>query len=161
MLCLSGILLSLLSITGAWLVVMAAGLLYWCRPEGSVPLWLIAAIVLAGVALEIIDFIAGKIGISRRGGSAAAGWAALVGGLIGMVLGAFIPIPLFGSLIGMCAGSFVCAFAVERRRLQHDAQAAHIAWGAVWARLAVMFIKTVAALALTAGLWFVVLAGPG
>jgi uncharacterized protein YqgC (DUF456 family) len=158
LLCFSGIFISLLSITGGWLVTATAALLTWYRPD-SQPGWTFVIILLvACVLVEVADAVAGSLGISRRGGSAKAGWAALFGGLIGMVLGGFIPVPVLGSLIGMCAGSFAFAFWVERSRLQHDARAAHIAWGAVWARLGVMVIKTVTALGMTVALWYDVLA---
>jgi uncharacterized protein YqgC (DUF456 family) len=107
--------------------------------------------------VEVFDFFAGQLGVTRRGGSARAGWAALVGGFAGMLAGSLLPIPVLGSLLGMAAGSFLFAYWVERRRLQQDAQAAHIAWGAVWARLAVMFVKTITALGMMVYLWYVVL----
>jgi len=158
LLCFFGIFISLLSITGGWLVAVAAALLTWYRPDAQ-PGWsVVIALLVTCVLVEIADAVAGSLGISRRGGSAKAGWAALLGGLIGMVLGGFIPIPIVGSLIGMCAGSFAFAFWVERNRLQHDAQAAHIAWGAVWARLGVMVIKTVAALGMSVAMWYDLLA---
>jgi uncharacterized protein YqgC (DUF456 family) len=74
-----------------------------------------------------------------------------------MVVGGLLPLPLFGSLFGMLAGSFFCAYAVEKRRLRAVAPAARIARGAVWARLAVMFLKTVAALGMSGVLWYLVL----
>jgi uncharacterized protein YqgC (DUF456 family) len=74
-----------------------------------------------------------------------------------MILGTFIPIPVIGSFIGLIAGSFLFAYWVERRRLVHNGNAAHIARGAVWARLLVMFVKTVVALAMTGYLWYVLL----
>jgi len=156
-LCFSGILLSLVAISGTWLVALAAGLLVWYRPDDA-PGWVVViSFILLSTATEFLEFIAGSLGISRRGGSAAAGWAALLGGIVGMILGTFIPVPVIGSLIGMLAGSFVFAYWVELRRLEHDGQAAHIARGAVWAKLSVMFFKTVATLGMTAYLWYVVL----
>jgi uncharacterized protein YqgC (DUF456 family) len=157
LLCFSGVFISLLSITGGWLVAASAALLTWYRPDTQPGWFFVVTLFAVCVLVEIADAVAGSLGISRRGGSAKAGWAALFGGLLGMVLGGFIPIPIIGSLIGMCAGSFTFAFWVERNRLQHDAQAAHIAWGAVWARLGVMFIKTIAALGMSVAVWYVLL----
>lgn len=158
LLCFAGVFVSLLSITGGWLIAASAALLTWYRPDAQPGWTLVIILLVACVLVEVADAVAGSLGISRRGGSAKAGWAALFGGLIGMVLGGFIPVPILGSLIGMCAGSFACAFWVERNRLQHDAHAAHIAWGAVWARLGVMVIKTVAALGMSAAMWYDLLA---
>lgn len=153
-LCLAGIFISLVSFTGAWLIALASVLLVVMTASGS-PGWPVALSFLAiCVLLEVFDFFAGVWGVSRRGGSALAGWAALFGGLAGMVAGAIIPVPVVGSLIGLLAGSFVCAYAVEKHRLQHHDQAARIARGAVWARLGVMLAKTVAALGMTAYLCY-------
>lgn len=151
---LAGVLVSLMSFTGAWLISLAAVLLIVLRPDGEPGWWVAGSFLAVSTGLEIFDFFAGNWGVSRRGGSAAAGWAALGGGLVGMVLGAWIPVPVLGSLIGLLAGSFVCAYAVERRRLDHVGQAAHIARGVVWARLLVMMTKTVAALGMAGYLWY-------
>jgi len=159
LLCLVGILVSLFSFTGAWLIAASAALLCWIRPDGAPGWWLVGTFLAVSVLIEVFDFFAGSFGISRRGGSAKAGWAALFGGILGMIAGSFIPVPILGSLFGMCAGSFIFAFWVERSRLQHDAQAAHIAWGAVWARLSVMFIKTITALGMAAYLLYVFVRG--
>jgi len=157
LLCLVGILVSLFAFSGTWFVSAAAALLVWCRPD-DMPGWTVVGVFLGlSAALEAFDFFAGNLGISRRGGSARAGWAALGGGLVGMILGGFSPLPIIGSLLGMLIGSFLFAFWVERRRLQHDTQAAHIAWGAVWARLMIMFVKTIAALGMTGYLWYIIL----
>jgi len=141
LLCLGGIFASLLSFTGAWLIVLAALALFLIQPETPMDWTLIAVFVVICIALEIVEFFSAKLGVSKRGGSAAAGWAALAGGIAGMFLGTFIPVPVFGTLIGM----------IEK--------AAHIAWGAVWARLIVMLVKTVAALCMTAYLVFAAVAG--
>jgi uncharacterized protein YqgC (DUF456 family) len=157
LLCIAGIFISLLAISGTWLIAIAAGILLWFRPDDA-PGWAVVTLfILLAVALEVFEFVAASLGIARRGGSAAAGWAALFGGLIGMVIGGFIPVPVVGSLFGMLAGSFIFAYWVEHRRLKHEAKAAHIARGAVWAKLSVMFFKTVAALGMTAYLWYAVL----
>lgn len=154
LLCLAGIFISLLSFTGAWLVCLAAGLCLWVRPDDTPGWWTVAAFLAISALLEAFDFFAGHLGVTRRGGSAAAGWAALAGGLLGMLAGSILPLPLIGSLFGMMGGSFAFAFWVERRRLEHGGEAARIARGAVYARLAVMFLKTVAALGMSAYLWY-------
>jgi uncharacterized protein YqgC (DUF456 family) len=154
---LAGVLVSLASFTGAWLIALAALVFVWMGAADVQGWWIAGLFLVFCVGLEIFDFFAGKWGVSRRGGSSAAGWAALGGGLLGMVLGAMIPLPVLGSFIGMLAGSFGAAYWVEKRRLMHGAKAAHIARGAVWARLMVMFVKTVAALGMTFYLWYVML----
>jgi hypothetical protein len=63
-----------------------------------------------------------------------------------------------GSLVGMLIGSFALAYAVERRRLNDGPQAAHIARGAVLARLLMIFLKVAVTLGMSAWLWIGIVA---
>ena len=136
-----GFVLSVLSISGTWLVLGAAALLAVAHP-GPFPGWgTILGFLLFCVAVEVVEALAGAWGVRRRGGSGWAGAAAVVGGLVGLWLGTFIPIPLVGSLLGMAVGGFVLVFIVEKHRLKHAGQAADIAWGSVIARIAVIVVK--------------------
>ena len=99
------------------------------------------AILALSVATEGLETAAGHFGVTSRGGSKAAGLAAVGGGFFGLLLGTFIPIPVAGSLLGMCAGSFVCAYLVERRRQGTHKGAAHVARGVLVARIAVIGFK--------------------
>ena len=149
LLCLAGLGLSAVSLFGTWCVVAATALALFLSPgpfPNAVTLILFAA--LAGL-IELAEWAAGAWGVQRRGGSGWAGGAALVGGLVGLFLGTALPVPVIGSLLGMLVGSFGCAFAVERYRLKHSGQAAHIAWGAVVARLLVILLKVAATLGMT------------
>ncbi|HMP88902.1 MAG TPA: DUF456 domain-containing protein [Kiritimatiellia bacterium] len=157
LLCLSGILVSLFAFSGTWLVAGASVILIWCRPDGAPGWWVAGAFFALSAALEVFDFFAGNLGITKRGGSMRAGWAALFGGILGMIVGSFAPVPIISSILGMLLGSFLFAYWVERARLKQDLQAARIARGAVWARLWVMFVKTCAALGMTMYLWYDVL----
>ena len=110
-------------------------------------------------AVDLAEWFAASWGVRRRGGSAAAGWMALLGSLGGMVLGSlWIPVPLVGGLLGMMAGSFGLVYWTERRRLQKSAPAANIAAGAVLAGMSMLLLKVVATSALilwlAAGLLF-------
>jgi hypothetical protein len=55
----------------------------------------------------------------------------------------------------MLALSFGATFLVEQRRLKHIQKAAHIARGALWARVMVIFLKVI----VTLGMIVVLLAG--
>jgi uncharacterized protein YqgC (DUF456 family) len=150
-LCLGGLALSALSISGTWLVTAAAALAAPLSGDGF-PGWGTVA-VFAGLSLAVegIEAVAGAWGITRRGGSRLAAAAALIGGLAGLLAGSLIPIPVVGSLLGMMAGSFVLAFLVESRRRDVDG-AVSVAWGAVLARLAVLLLKAAATLGMAAWL---------
>jgi uncharacterized protein YqgC (DUF456 family) len=149
LLCIIGFILSCLSLSGTWLVLAAAGLVSWMNwPEfpgvGTFVLFLALC-----VAIELAEALASVWGVKKRGGSRAAGWAALVGGLLGLLLGSAIPVPVVGNLIGMILGSFVLAFLVEHSRMKKIDHAAHVAAGAVIARLSIIFLKISATMAMT------------
>ncbi len=148
LLCLAGLVLSCLSLSGTWLVVGAGVLLALITPS-HFPGWLtLAAFGVVALGVELFELVAGAWGVKRRGGSSWAGLAALVGGLGGLVVGGVIPPPLIGNLVGMMLGSFTLAFLVERGRLQRNAPAAHIAFGAVLARVVVLLAKVAVTLAM-------------
>jgi uncharacterized protein YqgC (DUF456 family) len=152
-LCLGGILLSCLLMSGTWVVLLAAVLAMLTRGADSFPGWgVLTLFLILCLLVELGEYAAGMVGVSRRGGSRLAGWAALGGGLVGLVLGSAIPIPLVGSLLGMLAGSFGMVYLVESRRLAH-AQALHIAVGTLWARVAVLGGKVLVTLVMTVVLW--------
>jgi uncharacterized protein len=150
LLCLGGLLLSALSISGTWLVLGAAiGASFLTGPD-QFPGWpTIVGFLAVCASVDIIEWFAASWGVRRRGGSHAAGWMALLGSLGGMILGSLlIPIPLIGGLIGMMVGSFSLVYWVEKRRLQQTEHAAHIATGAVLAGMSMLLLKVIA----TAGL---------
>lgn len=152
-LCLAGLVLSSVSISGTWLVVAATALAGVMR-QGAFPgVWTVVAFALVSGLVEGIEFLAASWGVTRKGGSRRAGVAALVGGLLGMVVGTLIPVPVFGSLIGMVIGGFVLVYLVEKQRLKATRQAADIAWGVVVSRILVTVLKVVVTLGMTAVLF--------
>lgn len=160
LLCLGGLFLSALSISGTWLIAAAALLAAALTGPEQFPAWptLLGMLALCAT-IDILEWFAASWGVRRRGGSTAAGWMALLGSLGGMILGSLlIPIPLIGGILGMMAGSFSLVYWVEKRRLQKTEHAAHIATGAVLAGMAMLLLKVLASasliLWLAAGLFF-------
>lgn len=150
LLCLAGLFLSMLSFSGTWLVLAAA--LIAKAATGFPNIGTLVAFAGLCIAAEVVEALAGLLGVQKRGGSKLAGLAALIGGLLGAALGSAV-FPILGTLLGMLAGSFALAFLVEWNRLRHHGQAAQIATGAVIARLAVIFLKT--ALTLGMSIWLI------
>ena len=146
LLCAAGLLLSCLSLSGTWLVTLATLIAaFLTGPE--FPGWFtIAFFVFVSTLVEVADSVAGVWGVTKRGGSGWAGLAAFVGGLVGLVGGSIIPIPILGNLIGMMLGSFSLVYFVERHRLQKHDPAVHIAMGAVIARITIVLLKVCATL---------------
>ncbi len=148
-LCLTGVVLSGLSFSGTWLVVLASLLGLWAGGEGF-PGWkTVVVFVLISVVAEIMDTLAGSWGVRRRGGSNRAGWAALAGGIFGMLAGSLIPVPILGSLFGMFGGCFLAAYYAELSLQKEKEHAAHIARGAVIARVLIIALKLSLTLAMS------------
>lgn len=154
LICLLGVVLSCLSVSGTWLVLGATLLAMVTRGENdSFPSWItVGVFLLICIAVEVGEYAAGALGVAKRGGSKLAGWAALGGGLLGMLLGNAIPVLIVGPLIGMFIGSFGLVYLVEARRVRHE-QAVSIAMGSVWARVAVMAGKVAMTMIMSFVLW--------
>lgn len=141
LICFAGLILSMLTLSGTWCVLLAAVLAWWRFPAAVGPAVLIVFALIC-IAVELLEALAGFLGVQRRGGSRAGGVAAVLGGLAGAALGTPF-FPILGILAGILLGSFAGAFLVEYSWLRRSIHASHIAFGAVWARLGVMLLKTV------------------
>ena len=150
--CLVGLLLSCLYISGTWLVVGATLLAMLLKSSGFPGFGSLLIMIYIAICVEVIEYVAGVWGVKKRGGSNWSGLAALVGGVVGMILGTAIPVPVFGSLLGMTAGSFGFVYGVERYRLKQAGPAVHIALGTVMARFFVVLLKVSATLGMMAWL---------
>lgn len=166
LLCLGGIAMSALSLSGTWVVLLAAIVAALIHPHPFPGIWTLVAFGVAAILVEVIEAVAGTWGVMKRGGSRAAGFAAMAGGLVGLLLGS-AAIPIIGGLLGMIVGSFACTYAVERYRLKQAEPAANIAFGAVTSRVLVVLLKVVVTLGMAAVLliglfrWIGFEAGPG
>jgi uncharacterized protein YqgC (DUF456 family) len=149
LICAVGIVISCIGISGTWLVVIAALIAAVLSGAGFPGLGTILFFIYLAILVEVAEVVAGAWGVKKRGGSGWAGFMAVVGGLAGLFLGSVIPIPVIGGLLGMLAGSFALVYAVEVRRLRKSGAAAHIAMGAVLARVLVILMKTLATLGMT------------
>ena len=148
LLCLGGLVLAVFSISGTWLVGIAALLAAALTGPDQFPAWpVLLGMFAVCAAVDILEWFAASWGVRRRGGSAVAGWMALLGSLGGAILGGMV-VPILGSLVGMMVGSFALVYWVESRRLQQSDRAAHVARGAVLAGMSMLLLKVVA----TAGL---------
>ena len=150
--CLVGLLLSCLSISGTWLVVGATLISMLLVHSGFPGFGTVLLMIWIAICVEVVEYVAGVWGVKKRGGSNWSGLAALVGGVVGLVLGAAIPIPVLGSLLGMTAGSFGFVYGIERYRLKRAAPAVHIALGTVMARFFVVLLKVSVTLGMMAWL---------
>lgn len=107
---LGGLVGTLLPVVPATLLILGGAILH-ALLTGFDPLsgWFLLGLAAVGVAAMLADNLAGAWGARRFGGSKYAGWGALAGGLLGILLG-----PL-GILVGPFAGAVVAEAAVARR----------------------------------------------
>lgn len=100
----TGWLMTWLGLPGNWIMVLAAAIYMLLVPPdlrialGWIPL---VAIILLAILGEILELVAGALGVAKAGGSRRSSVLALVGSMAGAMLGLVIgvPIPLIGSLV--------------------------------------------------------------
>lgn len=128
-----------LGLPGTWLMllVVATGAV-----AGEVGLWTLAGLLLLVAAAETAEFFMVKALSERYGGSNRAFWGALAGGLIGVVVGA--PVPVAGSLVAGVLGTFAGATAVAFWETREARSAARVGWGAVLGRAGAAAVKVAA-----------------
>lgn len=133
----AALLLVPLGLPGTWimLAVVAGGAV-----AGEVAWTTVAGLGLLLAAAEAAEFLLVKASSERHGGSPQAFWGAVAGGLVGVAVGA--PVPVVGSLLAGVAGTFLGAFAVALWRTRRARPAARVGWGAVLGRAASAAVKT-------------------
>ena len=99
-------LLTLLGMPGNWLMVAATTFYAFLMPAQSPAAlgWKTVAALLVLAALgEIVELLAGAMGVAKAGGSRRGALMALVGSIIGGIVGIFVgvPIPLIGSIVAV------------------------------------------------------------
>ncbi len=139
---LAGVVLTVLTLPGAWLVVLTGLSLAIARPD-MVPWWVVIILVVVAGIGEACEAGASALGASKAGASKQAAWASIGGSLVGAILG--IPfLPPLGSIVGGALGAAVAAISVERWAMKKDwKDAGKVGAGAAVGRLLAIFAKTV------------------
>lgn len=136
--------LNIFGLPGNWFVVAAAALYaYGVEAPGRVGFsWrVVIGLILLAALGEVIEFAAGALGASKAGGSKRASALALIGSLIGGVMGAFValPIPPVGPLIGAlffaALGALAGATLGEQWKGRSLDEAMQVGQAAFWGRL--------------------------
>src|SRR5207244_12827238 len=105
MLCLlAGLVLVPLGLPGLWVMVAGVAGYGWLTDFRSVGVTTIALVLGLALVGEIVETWLGFRLARRYGGSSRAGWGALVGGIVGAVVG--VPVPVIGRGIAGRAGWF-------------------------------------------------------
>ncbi len=94
----------LVGLPGNWLIVLAAALYaWWLDPAAVTAIGWNTVIALAVLAVlgEIVELVAGALGVTKVGGSRRGALLAILGSIVGSLVGVFVglPIPIVGSLV--------------------------------------------------------------
>ena len=135
---------TVLGLPGNWLLAMAAATIAWFAPPDLTwhVSWTAVAILTGLAALgELLEFVAGSIGVGKTGGARRSAALALVGSIIGAVAGLFvgIPIPVIGSLVASLLfsglGAAIGARIGQRWFDRNWDKSVKVGMGAFWGRL--------------------------
>lgn len=150
-----GLVLAAITLPGAWLMLIVAGLIQWWAPgspsaaigpvERPFDWWTLGACVGIALFAELIEFAASAIGASKAGGSKRAAIASAIGSVIGAILGSpfFLIIgAIIGGVIGAAAGAIIAERAWVGKSWEHSAK---VGQGAAIGRLIATVVKTAAA----------------
>jgi uncharacterized protein YqgC (DUF456 family) len=138
---------------GLWIMVAVVGL---GALLGEVGPGIVVMVVAAAAAAELLEFLIVQRMSLRYGGSNRAFWGAIIGGTIGVFVGA--PVPVLGPVIAGVIGSFIGAAAAAFYESRDLAAASRVGWGVVLARGIAAAVKIAAAfvvLAIGATAWIV------
>ncbi len=118
-----GIFLVAMQLPGTWLILVVTSLFAWWRYDSADVLMteisMTTLIILLALAIigEIIETMAGAAGARRAGGSRTGALLAIVGGVIGAIVGTgVIPVPVVGTVIGACVGGGIGAMSGDLMR---------------------------------------------
>lgn len=135
---------TVLGLPGNWGMVVATALFAWLIPEDSLVTigWstVVVLAILAGIG-EILEFLAGAIGVSSAKGSKRSAVLAVVCSIVGSFLGATIglPLPLIGPFVAIifCSGvgALVGAVIGELWKGRTDDEAIQVGRSAFWGRI--------------------------
>ena len=158
-------LLTVIGMPGNWLVVTAAAVYAFLLPhDGRAAIGWPVVVALVGLAVlgEVVELVAGALGVQRVGGSRRSAVLALggsvVGGIVGVIVG--VPIPIIGSFVGAILfgglGALTGGMLGEYWKGRTTDEALRVGHAAFWSRLfgtlskaaigLVMVIVTIAAL---------------
>lgn len=128
-----------LGVPGLWVMLafLGVGVLY-----GDIGLLTLVLLVGVGAVAELLEFLLVRRYSARYGGSGAAFWAAIAGGLVGVLVG--LPVPVVGSILAGLVGSFAGAAVVTLWESRDALIAARVGWGVVIARMLAAAVKSAA-----------------
>jgi uncharacterized protein YqgC (DUF456 family) len=152
-------LLTLLGMPGNWLIVLAVAVYVLLMPEDlrvSVSWGVVVVLIVFAALGELLEFLAGALGVAKAGGSRRGAVLALLGSIAGAVVGLFVglPIPVIGSMVAAVlfagAGAFVGAVLGEQWKGRQLGESCRVGHAAFWGRVLGTVAKTAVGAAMVA-----------
>ena len=139
---LAGVILTLLTLPGTWLIVLAALLIKLWQPERMS--WWIIGIAIGLAALgELVELGASALGAAKGGATKRGALGAVVGSVVGAIVGSIVPPFPLGTIVGGVLGAGLGTFLVEKGVAARTwGQAARSGGGAAAGRLVATLAKT-------------------
>jgi len=148
-----GLVSTLLPVLPGCFIIWGGVLIYWLWvPNGGVG-WSFV-LISAGLAIlaQVLDFLAGYLGARRYGATWKGGVGALIGAIVGPMLGSVIPGP--GTIIGLIIGPIVGAFLGEMAAGRTIREGGRAGFGTIVGGIVAFALKFVIAIIMVA--WFTV-----
>jgi uncharacterized protein YqgC (DUF456 family) len=130
-----------IGLPGLWIMVgiIALGTIY--KVIGVVVLLSVLALA---IGAELLEFFVLKRLTDRYGGSRKAYWGAIIGGVVGVMLG--FPVPILGPVIAGFLGTFAGAVVVTLLEKRGTTAATRVGWGVLLGRGLAAAVKVAAGL---------------
>jgi uncharacterized protein len=144
--------LTLFGLPGTWLIVGSAAVYSWLIPDGTrwdVSWSMVAVLAVMALAAEIYETAAAAQGTRKLGGSRRGALLAIVGSIVGAVLGTGM-LPVVGTIIGACVGAAMGAMSGELLKGRDSGHAWRIGKAAFHGRLVGTLAKLLIAAAMVA-----------
>jgi uncharacterized protein len=134
------LLLHVFGLPANWLILLAMGVWQWIHPQLGLDWGFFILLLGLCVLGELVEFAAQLWGGKRFGGSRRGAWAAVLGAIVGGVLGAPFLFGL-GAVPGSLLGAFAASFLVEVGQGYAFPAAYRAAWGAMYNKILGMVAK--------------------
>lgn len=145
---LAGIVLTLLTLPGTWLIVLGGLLIKLWQPE-LLSWWVIGVAIGLAALAEVVEFGASALGAAKGGASKRGALGAVVGSLVGAIVGSFFPLFPISTIAGGVVGAGLGTFLVEKGVVARTwGQAVRSGGGAAAGRLVATLTKTAIACAI-------------
>ncbi len=148
--------LIVLGLPGLWIMVASAVTYNLIVPGDPIGWFTLVAVGVLALVAELLELSLSGRYARKYGGSRRAGWGAILGGIVGAMVGVPFPIIGVGPVIGAFVGSFLGALIAELTRGSSAVDATRVAKGALIGRAISTALKI--GIGFTIGIWIFIAA---